>query len=199
VQDLLERIMRRTGWTGAAISGLCVAVGVVLGQTTQRAEMVSNGDFEAAAQGPAIPHWTEVREGAAEGAISLDAGADAGGTASHGLKMAVAKVGERLGEANSGPAMSVRDGQWYDGAFMAQTLGQAGAPAAHIGLLFSLESDDGKRILARTTIPEIGGPWKRYPFALQARGTDAHARLVISLIEPCTMWLDDVSMMPREK
>lgn len=191
--------MRRSGWMGAALGALCVAAGAVLGQATQHAEMIANGDFEAPVQGAVIPNWTEVREGPAEGTISLDAGADAHGAASHGLKMAVTKVGDRLGEAATGPEMSLREGQWYDGTFMAQTVGATAAAqgAPHIGLVFSLESADGKRVLARATIPEIGGPWKTYNFALQSRGTEEHARLVIWLIEPCTMWLDNVSMTPR--
>jgi hypothetical protein len=185
--------MRFTRWACAAAGILAAACLAQSPPATQPANLLTNGTFEAApTNGGPIPGWTVVKEGATEGEITLDAGAPGESTSGRGLKMAVTRTGDRLGAACGNVA--VRDGQWYDATFLAQT---AGPNPPHIGLVFSLESADGKRILARATIPEIGGPWKSYTLALQARGSDEHARLVISLIEPCTMWLDNVALASR--
>jgi hypothetical protein len=186
--------MRFTRWTCAAAGFLAAACLAQSPPATQPANLLTNGTFEAAPTNDTpTPGWSVVKEGSTDGEITLDAGAPGdNGAAGHGVKMAVTRTGDRLGVACGNVA--VRDGQWYDATFLAQT---TGPNPPHIGLVFSLESADGKRILARATIPEIGGPWKSYTLALQARGSDEHARLVISLIEPCTMWLDNIALVPR--
>jgi aldose 1-epimerase len=156
--------------------------------------------------------WSLVRSGDADGSIEQDAH-HGGSTSPHLLRVTATKTAGPLkghfGATSSVP-IAVSDGQWFDVRFAAVT--QQGS----IGLVFSLESDDG-RVLARTTLPEIGrgrGPrsaalttapattpsaWPRYLVALHARAADGHAHLAITPIEPTTIWLDQLTITPRSE
>ncbi len=153
-----------------------------------------------------LPGWSLVKEGDAEGAIQLDADAPLNDRNPHSLRLSVTKLGTRCGVANSGYwGVNVQEGQWYDASFYART-----AEGKSVGLVFSLESQDASRVCARTTIPEIGrggrgpgaeasqGSWRRYTLSLKANASDPNCRLVISAIEPVTVWLDVVSLFPRK-
>ncbi len=82
-----------------------------------------------------------------------------------------------------------------------------------IGLIFSLETSDGK-VLARTTLPEIGGAradagrgrsapttsaqaWPEFLVSLHARASDSSAHVTITPIEPTNIWLDGLTLTPR--
>jgi aldose 1-epimerase len=155
--------------------------------------------------------WSLVQSGDADGSIEQDAH-HGGSSSPHLLRITATKTAAplkgRVGASSSVP-IAVSDGQWFDVRFAAVT--QQGS----IGLVFSLESDDG-RVLARTTLPEIGrgrGPrfaaatttapastpsvWPKYLVALHARSADEHAHLVITPIEPTTIWLDQLTITPR--
>jgi alpha-L-arabinofuranosidase len=155
-----------------------------------------------------LPGWSLVKEGDAEGSIQLDADAPLNDRNPHSLRLSVTKLGTRCGVANSGYwGINVQEGQWYDASFYART-----AENKSVGLVFSLESQDSRRVCARATIPEIGrggrgpgaeagasqGSWRRYTLSLRANASDPNCRLVISAIEPVTVWLDVVSLFPRK-
>ncbi len=112
----------------------------------------------------------------------------------HSLRLSVTNLGTRCGVVNSGlRGMNVQAGQWYDATFYARK-----AVGRGVGLVFSLESTNGKVVCARTTLPEVGTQdWRPYTLALHAYASDPHCRLVIIPIEPCTIWLDAVSLVPR--
>ncbi|HTQ40020.1 MAG TPA: hypothetical protein VMJ32_13410 [Pirellulales bacterium] len=151
--------------------------------------------------------WSLLREGEAAGTIEQDA-KHPQRTSPHLLHISVTKTADsgkgRAGATNSTP-IDVYDDHWYDISFSAVTEGGS------IGLVFSLETAEGK-VLARTTLPEIGhserdnpdtpaeaaaSPWRNYTVSLHARGTDSHAHLVITPIEPTSIWLDDLKLTPR--
>jgi hypothetical protein len=161
------------------------------------AELVRNRDMEAGE----LPAWSFLAEGGAEGSMCLDVNSPLNEGSPHSLRMTVTKMGTRCGVANNGPrGMNIRAGQWYDASFYARTEsggGMGGRPRG-VGLVFSLESADGGKVCARATIPEVGGPWQKYTLALHANDSDPHCRLVITPIEPTTMWLDGVSLLPRK-
>jgi alpha-N-arabinofuranosidase len=155
-----------------------------------------------------LPGWSLVAEGGAEGAMQLDASTPLNDRNPHSLRLSVAKMGTRCGVSNSGYwGINVQAGEWYDTTFYARTEGNKS-----VGLVFSLESQDGKRICARATLPEIGrggpgrgqeaaqvaGPWRKYSLSLRGNASDPNCRLVITPIEPVTIWLDVVSVFPRK-
>jgi hypothetical protein len=149
--------------------------------------------------------WTLLKEGEAEGTMEQDAKHPAS-ESPHLLHIAVIKTAVpgkgRVGAIN-GNSIDVREGQWCDVVFTAVT------ERGSIGLVFSLEGADGK-VLARTTLPEIGrsgrgrgggaeaaAAWRKYAVALHPRASDPHAHLVITPIEPTNIWLDDLTLIPR--
>jgi hypothetical protein len=186
----------------------------------QDAELVQNGDFEANAVEPGwrvesnavfaptgsrtntwftndLPGWSFIAEGAAEGAMQRDTEnpLDAGNP--HSLRLNVTNLGARCGVANSGYwGMNIQAGEWYDASFHARTKGLAGGRG--VGLVFSLESTNGQRVCARVTLPEVSGGWRKYTVSLLAYASEPRCRLVISPIEPCTIWFDVVSLCPRK-
>jgi alpha-N-arabinofuranosidase len=156
-----------------------------------------------------LPGWSFLAEGAAGGSMTLDASHPLNDRNPRSLKLVVSKTGTRCGVANSGFwGMNIQAGEWYDATFYARTEGNKG-----VGLVFSLESAVGDKVCARATIPEIGrgefggpqppgsggpGQWRKYTLGLHANASDPKCRLVITPIEPVTMWLDVVSLFPRK-
>jgi hypothetical protein len=152
--------------------------------------------------------WVLLREGEAQGTIEQDARHPTN-DAPHLLRLSVTKTAGpgagRVGAVNDAH-LEVHEGAWYDITFTAAT------ERGSIGLVFSLESADGK-VLARTTLPEIGrgrgrgrgGPpatapaaWTPYLVSLHARAAAPSARLVITPIEPTNVWLDGITFTPRQ-
>src|SRR5262249_49273416 len=137
--------------------------------------------------------WKLLQEGEAEGSVEQDARHSAS-ESPHLVRINVTKTAApgkgRAGATNNAPIV-VQEGQWFDITFSAAT------ERGSIGLVFSLESPEGK-VLARTTLPEIGrggrrgrgdaqltGPnWSKYSVSLHARASDPNAHLVITPIEP---------------
>jgi hypothetical protein len=93
-----------------------------------------------------------LKEGQAEGTIEAPA-RHASNPSTNLLKIAVTKYGALPGQGRVGArntqALPVDKGQVYDITFHGISEGIG------VGLVFSLETDDGK-VLARTTLPEIG-------------------------------------------
>jgi alpha-L-arabinofuranosidase len=163
----------------------------------------------------ALPGWSYLAEGQAEGSMELDSEGPLNERNPHSLKLTVTKLGERCGVVNSGFwGMNIEKGQWYDVSLYGRSAGGRG-----IGLIFSLESPDGKVICARSTLPEIGrrgaggggggvetgernasttGDWRKYSMGMKAIESYPNCRLVITPIEPGTVWLDVVSIFPRK-
>jgi aldose 1-epimerase len=154
--------------------------------------------------------WTLLREGEARGTIEQDAKYPTN-PSPHLLRIAVTRTagpGDGRAGAVSGIQIPVTVGEWCDVTFSAMT------DRGTVGLVFSLENADGK-VLARTTLPEIGRgrggrgrgrgqttapagvPWNKYLVALHVRASDASAHMVITPIEPTNIWLDGLTLTPR--
>jgi hypothetical protein len=154
--------------------------------------------------------WRLLQEGQAQGTIEQNA-THPTNSSPHILRIAETKAadpGEGRVGAVSDIYFPVEEGAWYDVTFSAVT------EAASIGLVFSLENADGK-VLARTTLPEIGGrgrrrggattapattgpaAWKKYLVALHARDSDSSAHVTITPIEPTNIWIDGLTLTPR--
>jgi len=150
--------------------------------------------------------WKLLKEGEADGTIEQDAKHPTN-PSPHLLRIEVTKAAAR-GKGRAGATNStiipVQEDHWYDITFIAVT------ERGSIGLVFSLESADGK-VLARTTLPEIGRAgrgragsapstrlaWTKYLLSLHARASDPSAHLVITPIEPTNIWLDGLTLTPR--
>jgi alpha-L-arabinofuranosidase len=141
-----------------------------------------------------VPGWSYVGEGGADGEMAQETDHPLNDRNPHSLRLTARTLGTRCGIINSGYwGMNVRADAWYDLSFHART-----ENGQRLALVVSLESEDGKKICARATIPEISGNWRPYGLALHARESDPRAHLVIEMVEPGSMWLDTVSLFPRE-
>ena len=188
-------------------SGLIVLVGLLSagGVKTQAqesggAEMLANGGIESKADGAEaikdanLNGWSVLVEGGAQAEIHSDTALPAHEQGPHSLRLSIQNPGERVGVVNKGlGGFPVKAWNWYDLAFFART-----ETNKHFALTVSLESLDGKVLCARTTLPEVGGDWQRYTVALFAREACDQARLVVALVEPGSIWFDDVSLLPRQ-
>jgi aldose 1-epimerase len=100
--------------------------------------------------------WKPLQQGAAQGTIQQDARHPTNADP-HLLEISVTKTaapGEGRAGAVSDTTLPVTAGNFYDITFTAVT------ERGSIGLVFSLETADGK-VLAATTLPEIGGRGRR--------------------------------------
>ena len=105
------------------------------------------------------------------------------------LRMTVKQTGKQCGIACADMGkIELAAGQWYDLSFNART-----DPPKTFALIVSLESLDGKKVLARTTLPEVGGDqWGHFSVALHVRQPATNCRMVIALADTGTLWLNDL-------
>ncbi len=154
------------------------------------AEMVRNRGFEDAA-GP--EGWRLLRTGDGEGSIALDTGKPLNDATPHSLRLEVTRGGPgRVGVANAGYwGMAVRKGAQYGLSFHARAArGFSGRLTA------SLEGLGA--VYAREQVGGLGTEWKRFSCTLTASDTDSAAQLVIATDKPGTVWLDVVSLFPKD-
>jgi hypothetical protein len=141
--------------------------------------------------------WQAISENGAEGEIALDSEPSSSERNAHSLRLTVKKPGGRYGVVNDGlRGVNVRSNEWFDLTLHVRAEPREN-PRWGYSITVSLESDDGRTVCARTTLPGIsgGGGSKRYTIALHARESNPRARMVISLDEPGTLWLDVVSFV----
>ncbi len=139
--------------------------------------------------------WKILAEGGAAVELAPDTASPAPGwLGTNTLRITVNKTGERVGVActNMGQ-MKLATGDWYDFSFNA-----CSDPPKTFALVVSLESLDGKKVLARTTLPEVGGDqWGHFSVALYVRQPASKCRMVIALADTGTLWLNDLSVVLR--
>jgi len=63
-------------------------------------------------------------------------------------------------------------------------------------LAVAVEGKSGRK-LAEGVIEGLSGEWKAFCLDLKSCDTDPHAKLVLSLSQPGTVWLDMVSLLPK--
>lgn len=141
--------------------------------------------------------WSLLQVGAAQGVFRRESVPVLGSDSSNVLPLVVTNVGKRCGVTSGGASnFGVESNEWYDLTFRART--EKRENDWGYGLTVSLESQDGKEVFARTTIPEVGGEWRDYTVALHSRLASPKAVLVITLSEPGAIWFDDVLLKQRQ-
>ncbi len=88
----------------------------------------------------------------------------------------------------SATGLHVERGKKYDLTLYARGAGN---------LVATLQSRDGKP-LANARVTGLGPKWKKFTATLEAKASDARARLVLSGNQRGPVWLDMVSMFPRD-
>jgi hypothetical protein len=178
-----------------ALAGCSLAV-LAFAQQRPDAELILNGNFDAT-----MESWSAVAPGGVKGSARLVRDEPLDSQSPDALRIEAAEYG--FGAANAAPGgLHVESGDWYDVSFAARMESQGS-----VGLLFSLETPDGKKYCARTTLPEIGRVgtpiegsqrWRKYTVSLHAYASDPNCRLVITPIEPATVVIDSIEMVRRK-
>ncbi len=178
------------------------------------------GAEEAAREANDALGWSVFHSGEARGKWSLDKSQPLNPRNPTSLRLQVMRGGGRVGIASDGfrgvpqdPAarrdpirraawranfdkatnggLNVERGKIYDFSLYARALKGVGP------LQVTLESQNGQ-VLASGTVKNVGQSWNKFDLALKARATDTKARLVVAATQPGTMWLDMVSLFPRQ-
>ncbi len=138
--------------------------------------------------------WKLLAEGGAQGAIKLVSDSPLNDRNPHSMRLTVRAAGTRAGVVNGGFfGMNFAPDKWYDLTFFARTEGDA-----RFALTAALESASGRERFGHATIQNVGGGWKQYRCSIQADGGDPRGRLALTIDHPGTLWLDVVSLFPRD-
>lgn len=170
------------------------------------AEMLQNRSFEDAASRDAKPAdplaWTLVIDGKAEGKMSLDTSKPLNEHNLHSLKLEITKAdGGQVGIANDGfhgmkkespKGLAFKAGAQYVLSLYARSENFSGPLTVSL-----LDKPDGKAV-ATGTISGIGGEWKKFECSLQPTSTSTVGRLVVSAGAVGTVYMDMVSLFPKE-
>ncbi len=136
--------------------------------------------------------WTLVTNGSAAGSMSVDPAMPLNTNLPNSLKLTMTSGTGNLGAGNSGFwGMSVQAGATYNLSFYAAASNNYSGP---IGA--RLESANGGTVYAQTAIGGLTTGWQKFSASLVASSSDNNARLVVSLSQPGTVWLDVVSLFP---
>jgi alpha-L-arabinofuranosidase len=181
---------------------------------------VALGEMEAAREANDPIAWTVLTSGSAQGTVTLDKSQPLNPRNPTSLRLQVTRGGGRVGIANDGfrgipqesaarrqPArravwranfdkaanggLDIEKGKTYDLSLYARGLVGAGP------LTVTLESQNGG-VLASGTVKNVGQAWNKSNLSLVARDTDPQARLVVAATQPGTVWLDMISLFPRQ-
>lgn len=175
------------------------------------AEMVQNRSFEDASFPVA---WSLVKAPGAEGALSLDHSRPLNAKNPTSLRLEVTRSG-RVGVASYGfrgvpqiprsrveqwrprfesasGGIAVEKGKKYDLSFYSRAAQGFTGP-----ITVTLEREDGT-LLASKRVKAGGENWKKSNVTLSPNVTETAARLVLSMDQPGTVWLDMVSLFPRD-
>ena len=133
--------------------------------------------------------WKALAEGGANVELVPD------GQDTNSLRLTVKQAGRRFGIVCDDMGKSKLEiGQWYDLSFNART-----DTRKTFALTVSLESPDGEKVYARTTLPEVGGTNRMpYSVALHIRQPASKYRMAIALADTGTIWLYDIFIALRK-
>ena len=181
------------------------------------AEMIQNRSFEDAE----IPlGWHLVAGRGADGKMSLDKSSPLRNANPTSLRLEItAADGGRVGVANDGFKGSPyprdqKDAKWIDAFETAFRDAKSGLAVVEgrqyrfscyarcaVGfsgpLTVSIEKQDGT-VIAADRIEGMNAQWKKFDRLFTARATDANARLVVAANARGTVWLDMVSLFPKD-
>jgi alpha-L-arabinofuranosidase len=154
------------------------------------AERVRNRSFRNSAK---PDYWTLVTNGVAAGTMNVDFSRPLNTNKPCSLKLTMLSGSGSIGAANSGYwGMALQTRAAYDLNFYAMASNNYSGPISA-----RLESADGSTLYAQTSFSGIATSWRKFSAPLVSSGTDTNARLVVSISQPGTVWLDEVSLFPQ--
>jgi alpha-L-arabinofuranosidase len=139
-----------------------------------------------------LPYWSLVKDGAAQGSMSLDLGHPLNAATPRSCRLQINDATGRVGIANEGFwGIGVKEGGNYELSFWARSEGFSGELTA------TLETTEGKLASTAVKIGGLGREWKQYRATLKGTKTEPKARFVLAANTKGTVWLDVVSLFPQ--
>jgi len=156
------------------------------------AEMVQNRSFEDADK-PVT--WTLVTPQGADASITRDTARPLNEKNPHSLKLQVSALKDgRAGIVNEGfKGMAFRKGAEYRLSLYARC-----AQGSDTTLTATLQNADGQRIYAEAKTAALSAEWKQFSLTLVPGDTDPNGRLGLWISRPGTVWIDMVSLFPKD-
>ena len=152
------------------------------------AELVRNRSFEDSDKPEA---WKSTAAGGAKAEIAIDTSRPLNPASPRSLRLTAEGQG-MAGVTNEGFwGIAVKQGAEYELSLYARGDGIS-------SLSVKLQSADGKTDYAQGKIDGLTAEWKQHKVALASTATDPQARLLIAAGEPGTVWLDVVSLFPKD-
>ena len=128
------------------------------------------------------------------GDVVVDTAKPLNATNLESLRITMNSATGSVGAANSGYwGIPLKAGASYDLSLYATAAAGSAGP-----LRVRLESADGATVYAQTSFGELDATWRRFGAVFTPGASDANARLVVELDQPGTVWVDMVSLFPRE-
>ncbi len=153
------------------------------------AEMVRNRSFYTPTN---ANYWTLVTQGAT-GAMSVDASKPLNTNIPNSLKLTMQSGTGSVGAGNAGFwGMSLRAGATYYLNFYA-----AGSNGFAGPVVVQLQNASGGTVYAQASFSGLTASWQHFAASLVSSGTDTNARIVLSITNTGTVWLDVVSLFPH--
>lgn len=139
------------------------------------------------------PFWSLVQNGAAKGSIKLETTGGITEQSAYCLRLDVESVGKgRFGVANEGFfGIGIRQGEKYRLSFYARGE-KFGGP-----IFVRLENAKGEPLSDEAKVSGVAAGWKKFEHEFTATQTENKARLAITLGGKGTVWLDFVSLFPK--
>lgn len=162
------------------------------------AELVRNRSFEFDPIDRANYHpliaWEKVEQGAAKINLHVEKDLPLNDNNQNYLTLDVEEVGDRVGVKNLGynSGIPVKKEEKYLFSFYART-----KPNSSKDVQITLESADGKSVYATENIRVNSSEWTKYKGVLNADDTDLSSRLVLTTKQTGKIYLDMVSLFPK--
>ena len=154
------------------------------------AEMVRNRAFNNSAN---PDYWTLVTTGTATGTVAVDFSQPLNTNKPGSLKLTKLSGTGGVGAANSGYwGMSLQSGATYNLNFCAMASNHFAGP-----VVVQLQNASGSTVYAQASFSGLTGNWQKFSASLVSSGTDTNARIVLSITNAGTVWLDEVSLFPQ--
>ena len=155
------------------------------------AELVRNRNFEEASK---TNYWRLISSGSASGSLSADTSLPVSASNLYAARLIFSSGSGTVGAANNGWwGMNFQAGQTYDLNFYARC--SAGFTGA---LTIRLENTGGTSTYAQATVTNLTTGWQQFSLSLVPASSDTAGRLSINLSQAGTVWLDVVSLFPRQ-
>jgi alpha-L-arabinofuranosidase len=138
---------------------------------------------------PVSAQWDAVQNGSSSGRFSRDNDHPYNGLWSQKIERGFGTGA--FGVANQGLnrwGIVVERGQRLGGRLYLRGQNLKGA------VTVALQSADGTRTYASQQITQVSGDWARYPISLTPDDTDQHVRLTVTIDQPGTLWVDQVTL-----